>query len=113
MWVSSLELTNIRGFRSTTLDLSKQMNLLVGHNNSGKSTILKSIYMLQSDSLSPDDITLGETNGTIICQISDLLAIDDNIGLYSAPDREILLNSRISISFRNIGTKNVERYAEP
>ena len=66
MWVSEIAIRNIRGFRDASLQLSKGINLLVGPNNSGKSTILKCVSMLQKrDELSPSDITLGESTAII------------------------------------------------
>jgi DNA repair exonuclease SbcCD ATPase subunit len=40
MWVSKLELTNIRSFEKADIVLSKGINILVGPNNAGKSTLL-------------------------------------------------------------------------
>lgn len=60
MWVSSLQLTNVRGFQNSgSIPFSKGINILVGRNNSGKSTILKALYLLQnSSSLTREDITI-------------------------------------------------------
>ena len=52
MWISSIELNNVRGFVSSgEITFSKKINLLVGPNNSGKSTIIKGILNLQHPSL--------------------------------------------------------------
>ena len=48
MYVSGLSIENIRCFAGKhTIDTSKTINILVGNNNAGKSTVLKSIYHLQ------------------------------------------------------------------
>jgi len=48
MWVKSLKLERIKGFLDSGLiEFSKGINLLVGANNSGKSTVLRSIALLQ------------------------------------------------------------------
>ena len=40
MWISQVELYNIRPFRQAAIPLSQGLNVFVGPNNSGKSTIL-------------------------------------------------------------------------
>ncbi|MBD2434301.1 AAA family ATPase [Fischerella muscicola] len=47
MWVSEITLNNFRCFSDASLQLSKGINLIIGSNNSGKSTLLKSILWLQ------------------------------------------------------------------
>jgi predicted ATP-dependent endonuclease of OLD family len=43
------ELSNIKGFIEAEMILSQGINLLVGLNNSGKSTILECVHLLQPD----------------------------------------------------------------
>lgn len=48
MWISEIQLENVRSFETTgPIKLSKSINLFVGQNNAGKSTILRSIQLLQ------------------------------------------------------------------
>ena len=48
MWLKSTRVKNIKGFiDSGTIEFSRGINVLVGANNSGKSTILRSIQLLQ------------------------------------------------------------------
>ncbi len=48
MWLSELQLVNIKSFAdSGTLHLSKGINVLVGKNNAGKSTLLQAVLCLQ------------------------------------------------------------------
>ena len=65
MWFSKLNLENIRSFEKAELSFSKGINLLVGPNNSGKSTILLPLLSLQKNlpDLSPTDLRLGATTG--------------------------------------------------
>ncbi|MCX6152566.1 MAG: AAA family ATPase [Candidatus Kapabacteria bacterium] len=67
MIVHSLQLDNLRSFKSTELTgFSKNINVLIGKNNSGKSTILKSINLLQQlKSLDNDDIRINENNAFV------------------------------------------------
>lgn len=45
MTVKSLEVTLFKGFKTAALDFSPGLNLLVGANNSGKSSLLQGIYL--------------------------------------------------------------------
>src|SRR5579859_6550017 len=54
MWVSKIQLLNIKGFVNTEwIGLSKGINVIVGPNNAGKSTILKGLGTLQNPSATP------------------------------------------------------------
>lgn len=73
MYVSSLSLMNIRSYPKVELSLSKSINLLVGNNNSGKSTIIKSLFKLQNiHSLGIDDIRKSHNYGRIFIDIEDV-----------------------------------------
>lgn len=67
MYVSELHLNNIRCFGgSNRILFSKGINLIVGHNNSGKSTILKAIHNLQGKpKFSILDITFDNSESSI------------------------------------------------
>lgn len=72
MRIKSITLQNIRGFESLNLDFSKTINLLVGPNNSGKSTILKSMLRWQrQDALIPSDTTVGQIGSIIRLSLDD------------------------------------------
>lgn len=72
MWISKLLLENIRGFRGQhTCDFSSNINLLVGQNNAGKTTILNSILGLQRPTLNLMDISLGENSGRVMVFFQD------------------------------------------
>ncbi len=60
MWVKALRLLNIRSFIDQAIEFSKTVNVLVGPNNSGKSTILLPLLGLQEElpTLRPDDIRI-------------------------------------------------------
>ena len=47
MYISQLSITNFRGFRYNSLiDFHEGINVLIGHNNAGKTTILKALELL-------------------------------------------------------------------
>jgi len=45
----SLKLTNFRGFRDYTLDNLGRVNLIVGTNNSGKTSVLEAVHLLKAN----------------------------------------------------------------
>jgi len=63
MWIESLTLKNIRSFADAQLNLSRGINILVGPNSSGKSTIILPLLSLQDGlpDLAGSDIRLGAT----------------------------------------------------
>lgn len=66
MWISRVSLKNIRCFQDRTLKLSRGINILVGPNNGGKSTILHAIRLLQyEDALSKSDVRIGTSDGSV------------------------------------------------
>src|SRR4051812_4616376 len=67
MKIIGLDMTNIKGFnKKTSIGFSDKMNVFVGPNNSGKSTILNGILLLQQNvSLQAKDISYGKGRGDI------------------------------------------------
>lgn len=75
MWISKLSLENIRGFvgDENVIAPSRNINLIVGQNNSGKSTILNAIYFLQNNlSLTLDDIRKDKELGNILLTLENV-----------------------------------------
>lgn len=66
MWITQLSLKNIRGFIDTGLiNFSRNINIFVGPNNSGKSTILNAISLLNRQTFNMADVSLNKTNGRV------------------------------------------------
>jgi len=67
MKITAIQLSNIKSFKYLPkTEFSSSINVLVGANNSGKTTILNSIYTLQKNGLfNIRDITIGEKSGHI------------------------------------------------
>jgi len=65
MRFSRLQLTNIRSFQSADLELSPKVTLVVGENNSGKSTLLQSLLSVQQPMIGPESIRYGFPTGKI------------------------------------------------
>ncbi len=66
MRITRIDLLNVRSFKKLSITLSKSINILVGANNSGKSTILHAAASIQNNSLvEPKDIRIGATESNI------------------------------------------------
>lgn len=66
MKITAIKLQNIRGFQNLPKTImSEGINIFIGANNSGKSTLLNSVFQLQRQVLTKHDITLGNKTGRI------------------------------------------------
>ena len=75
MWVSTLEIKNIRSFAASgEIKLSKNINILLGANNAGKSTIIRTLYLIQQNCLSVGDIRIGEPASSGYVALEDVNA---------------------------------------
>ncbi|HYT45979.1 MAG TPA: AAA family ATPase [Methylomirabilota bacterium] len=74
MWVSSLEINNIKSFEASgIIRLDKKMNIILGANNSGKSTILRVLYQAQNPaSLTFSDIRIGATDASAYLSLEEV-----------------------------------------
>lgn len=70
MKIIGIELENVRGFKHLPLtEFSDSINVFIGANNSGKSTILKSIFTPQVNFFDRTDITIGTQSGKVILYV--------------------------------------------
>lgn len=59
MKVNAIRIENVRGFQSVLkTDLSESIKIFIRANNTGKSTRLKSIFLLQRKALGSNDIKI-------------------------------------------------------
>lgn len=71
MRIQSVTVENIKSVRSVRLSLSPTMNILIGHNNAGKSILINAIYAMQDQSaINPADTRINETHGTVAIDLS-------------------------------------------
>ncbi len=71
MKIEAIHIRNVKSVSDSGLiELSPCMNVVLGPNNSGKSILINSLYLLQQDSLQPTvDIRLGETTAEVSCRL--------------------------------------------
>jgi predicted ATPase len=79
MFVEKLDILNIRSYEKASLEFSPGINLIVGPNNAGKSTILRCLQRLQNGlgGISREDVRKSKEVGKFHVRISGL-TIDDN-----------------------------------
>jgi len=62
MKITAIQIQNVRGFQDVPkISMSSGINIFIGANNAGKSTILNSVFLLQRAALNGQDITIGKT----------------------------------------------------
>ena len=70
MFVSRISIKNYRCFRSVDLNASRAFNVIVGANNSGKSTLLRTLTGLQIGAVfGPDDKRVADVEGSFAIQV--------------------------------------------
>src|ERR1700730_10231910 len=80
LWISELQVINIKSFAdSGLLKLSKGINVIVGKNNAGKSTLFQSVLCLQSMNQQPfyqpkEAIHIGASESTVRIRLQDIEA---------------------------------------
>jgi len=84
MWVSSINIKNIRCFEGAFVELSKSINIIIGANNSGKTTFLNSFLMLQkNEAFCKPDLRKNTKNGNAVIRVegdcSDYFKFKDEI----------------------------------
>ena len=60
---SSLSIKNFQAFQSLKIDGLKRVNLLTGRNNSGKTSVLEALYLLEGEHITLRTKRLFETRG--------------------------------------------------
>lgn len=96
MYVSRIELSNIRCYVGASIDFSPTITLIAGENNSGKSTVIHSLYMLQAGVIGHDSVRDGAPRGSIGLSLNEVRA-----ELFPVGNRETVQNAgRRDVSVR-------------
>ncbi|MCU0443227.1 MAG: AAA family ATPase [Bacteroidia bacterium] len=103
MKITAINIENVRGFkRISKLKFSNSINVFLGSNNSGKSTILNSIYQIQAPYLQKSDITIGEDFGRVELYFEGIHnGIDSNDGLFNRIGYNLDNNQRLFFITKN------------
>lgn len=70
MYIRSIKLTNFKSFAGKhTIEFSKNLNVFVGDNNCGKTTVFKAVEFIQSGKNKEDYITIGKEDEDVSVEI--------------------------------------------
>jgi len=106
MKITAIDIENIRGFQKVhKTDFSDSINIFIGPNNAGKSTILNSIFLLQRHVFGNNDITIGQTKGKI-----ELYYKGEHLQFIESSSRFNRLIIRLEIASRLYGDANGSEY---
>jgi predicted ATPase len=95
MWISEIKLNNFRSFANADINLSQGINLIVGSNNSGKSTLLRSILWIQQGfGLQNTDLRILQETGTVTLKLNN--AEPYFLNFFSAIESAFLLEFLLS-----------------
>lgn len=64
MYISSIKIENFRNFKSNTVKFNEGMNVIIGHNNAGKSNLLRAMSLIFNPSIKKN-LTIADFNKTI------------------------------------------------
>jgi AAA domain len=103
MWIIRIDLTNFRSYTNESIELAKGINLIVGQNNSGKSTLLKSVAWLQVGSpISAQDIRKLEQSGSVRLILEDSRKYFSQVTDFATDITLILSNQSIATSGNSV-----------
>jgi hypothetical protein len=73
MWVSQVIIQDIKSFdKMAEIWLDQKMNIVIGENNSGKSIIIKALYLLQNqNAIQEPDVRYGKAHGRVVITLAD------------------------------------------
>jgi AAA15 family ATPase/GTPase len=126
MKVSKVTLSNIRGYENSEIELSPKINLVIGENNSGKTTILKSLLLLQDlSAINSSDVRSNVHQGAVSLVLSDIKATSNFVApfntfnspiesiLYSFTKVESLIAVKTRVSNEPLTLQNFVSAEEP
>jgi AAA15 family ATPase/GTPase len=108
MWINRIDLTNFRSYTSESIELAKGINLIVGQNNSGKSTLLKSVAWLQVGSpVSAQDIRKLKQSGSVRLILEDSRKYFSQVTDFATDITLTLSNQSIATSGTGVSLRSI------
>jgi hypothetical protein len=74
MYVARIELHNVRCYSDATIVFSPSITLIAGENNTGKSTLIQAVLLLQAQSIGIDSVRYGRPDAQIGISLADVEA---------------------------------------
>src|SRR5688572_9225385 len=106
MRIRKIELVNVKCYKNLSLTFSDNINLLVGVNNSGKSTIIKSLLNLQYKTFEKSDIRSLESYAKIFTDIDQISKTDNMTFLTPNRPEDLEISSSLKILWES--NQNIE-----
>lgn len=119
MRVHSIALENFRSFLNLPFLSLDKINVLTGHNNTGKSSIIAALYLLQQDSFNTSAyVRNGQANARIQIKLEDVIGISalgtaGDLGSATATiklSRRSMLGQQMEVQSEYSGVNHVNRF---
>ena len=83
MYISKIEISNYRNFKNNTIDFSPGMNVIIGHNNAGKTNLINALRFIfnrksKRERMSVDDFNLEYENFSTPPEIAITVTISEH-----------------------------------
>lgn len=109
MIIKEIKVFNVKCYERLTLNFSGNINLLVGPNNSGKSTIIRSLLNLQYKAFDKSDIRSLATYSKIITRFDEVSESDNQSFLNRSKPNEFEIASSLTVLYE-LFEKNENSY---
>ena len=98
MKYQSLTIENFRGIKKLKIDDLKRVNLLVGRNNCGKTSVLEAVFLLSGMSNSDLPLNIQTRRGLAVLNAQDMLSIFKNLTF----ENQIILEGKLDNKKRSL-----------
>jgi putative ATP-dependent endonuclease of the OLD family len=97
MYISNIEIKNYKNFRSNIIEFNEGINVIIGHNNAGKSNLLKAMALIFNPS-TKKNLTIDDFNKTIPLEELKLQPPSVNISItLTQEDKEDLIGDDLVV----------------
>jgi predicted ATPase len=72
MFISTVELSNVNSFLTAKINLSGNINILIGNNNSGKSSLIKAMYAAQNPAFFGNNVRVNATQAEVLIHFMEI-----------------------------------------